>query len=231
MTTAETKINRVLIVDDDRLSADIMSELVLDAGFEPVIYTHGFDDISVLLNTVREEADAAICDHRLSYKQPAHFNGAEAVAEMFQSKIPALLVTQYINTDAHLSIRRWRRQVPVLLSRDEADPDRIREGLGGCAKEIQGQYLPGRRPWRTLIEAERISDEAGEKVVEARVFAWNPYRVVRFPLSLIPPELQDHLVPGTFLFAMVNIGSKHEEDLYFFDFEPAPEPVTEESLG
>jgi hypothetical protein len=209
--------------------ADAMGELVRDAGFEPVVLKPPFGHVRDLLRNVRQQADAAVCDHRL--RGLASFSGARAVASLVDEKVPAVLVTQYIDIDADVSIRRWRHRVPVLLSRGDADPDRIREGLGDCIREIRGEYLPGRRPWRVLIQIDGLSNESGERVAEARIPSWNPHRVVRFPLALVPPALRDRVVSDAFLFAMVNIGAEKAEDLYFHDFEAAPDPTPEESLG
>ncbi|SRR6266545_2038898 len=229
MVVAEHEIHRVAIVDDNLADADVMGELVREAGYEPVVLPPPFGDVHSLVKVVRKRANAAICDHRL--RGLAHFSGAEAVAELVGVNIPAVLVTQYVDIDADVSIRRWRNHIPVLLSRDEADSDQIAKGLDDCAREINGQYLPGRRSWRTLIQVDGTSDESGEKVVEARVPSWNPHKVIRFPMTLVPPELRDRIVEDAYLFAMVNIGAERAEDLYFSDFEVAPNPAPEESLG
>jgi CheY-like chemotaxis protein len=229
MTVAERAIQRVAIVDDNPSHAQAMGELVLDAGFEPVVLRPPFGQVDELLGRVRQQADAAICDHRLWGL--ARFSGAEAVATLVEEKVPALLVTQYIDIDADVSIRRWRYHIPVLLSRDDADSDRIKSGLGDCMREIQGEYLPGRRPWRVLIQIEWLTEESGDRVVDARVPSWRPNTVVRFPLDLVPCALRDGVVQGAFLLAMVNIGAEKGEDLFFQDFEAAPDPAPEESLG
>lgn len=229
MVVAEPQIRRVAIVDDNMNDADTMGVLIRDAGFEPVVLRPPFGAVEDLLRSVQEQADAAVCDHRL--RGLAQFSGAQAVASLVTERIPAVLVTQYIDTDSDVRIRLWRHRIPIVLSRDDADPERLREGLSDCLREIRGEYPPGRRPWRVLIEIDGLSDEAGEKVVEARVPSWNPHKVVRFPLALIPPEIRDWIVPGECILAMVNIGSERAEDLYFSDFEVAPEPVPEESVG
>jgi hypothetical protein len=222
----------VAVIDDDRGAAEAMSEIVRDAGFDPFVVTgRRFEMVSDLVSHVQLNARAAVCDHRLRPRQLAAFDGAEAAVELMNVRIPSVLVTQYVDTDSHVSIRRWRRDIPVLLSRDDADSDRIKQGLDDCAREMMGEYLPGRRPWRTLIQVDGIDQESGEQVVEARVPAWNPLKVVRFPSSLLPHGLRAAIAPGTYLFAEVNIGAETEEELYFSEFEPAPDPVVEDSLG
>jgi CheY-like chemotaxis protein len=228
MIAVESGIHRVAIVDDDPSQAEVMSELILDAGYEPIILGPRFERVDELVSKIRQSADAAICDHRLQPRGFAGFNGAEAVAALFEVSIPSILVTQYIDIDADVSIRLWRRHVPVLLSRDEADPDRILQGLDECVRELRGEHLTSRRPWRALILVDEMNQESGEKVVDAHIPSWNPHQAVRFPAALVPPGLS--LAPGACLFAKVNIGADRAEDLYLFDFERAPEPEPEDVL-
>lgn len=223
------ELRRIAIVDDNLHEADAMSEIVRDAGYESVILQPPFDDVQDLLVNVQRQASAAICDHRLRGR--GRFTGAEAVACFTNVKFPALLVTQYIGSDADVSIRLWRHRIPVLLSRDEADSVRIAAGIEECIREIQGEYPRGRRPWRTMIQIDGTAEDTGERLVEARVLSWNPREVVRFPEALVPPDLRGLLVPDAYMFAMVNIGAERADDLFFYDFEAAPEPEGEESLG
>lgn len=229
MAVAEVEIQRVAVVDDDPSQAEVMSELLRDAGYEPVILPHRFDRVEELVGEIRQRAGAAICDHRLQPRGFARFYGAEAVAALTKECIPSLLVTQYI-IDADVSIRLWRQYVPVLLPRDDANPDRIIQGINECVQEIRGEFLSSRRPWRALIQVDEVSQESGERVVDAHVPSWNPHQAVRFPAALIPPPLQSNLARGVCLFAKVNIGASRAEDLYFFDFESAPNPDPEELL-
>ena len=230
MAIAEPKIHRVAVVDDKVADANYMSEFVRDAGYEPIVLAPPFGDLADLHGRMRDEAvDAVVCDHRLRGR--AHFTGAEAVADLVKRHVPAVLVTQYADTDAAVPIRYWRDRIPVLLSRDQADAESIREALAACAREIRGEYLPGRRPWRALLQVDGTSMDSGELAVEVRVLPWNPLEVVRFPAALVPPELQDRLVEGGYLFAQVNLGAERQEDLYFRDFEAAPDPDQDDGLG
>ena len=61
--------------------------------------------------------------------------------------------------------------------------------------------------------------------------SWNPYRAVRFPISLIPSDLHGKLAPDVALFAHVNIGAEKSDDLYFREFELAPEPDDDDGLA
>jgi CheY-like chemotaxis protein len=225
-------VRSVAVVDDDDQAAAAMGELILDAGFQPVIVAPEFRDLDRLIQSVEKHAEAAVCDHRLRHRSFAGFDGAEAAAGLFEREIPAILVTQYFDTDADVSIRLWRQWVPVLLTRDDAsDPDRIREGLHVTLEEIHGQFQQSRKPWRSLVEIDSVTTDSGMEVVDARIPQWNPDEVVRFPLKLIPEEMRGSLEPGSLLIANCNIGAASQEDLYFSDFALAPPPVAEDDLG
>lgn len=226
------EIKRVAVVDDDPTQAGVMSELVYDAGYEPVFLQPPFADTDELVRQVRDQAaNAAICDHRLRPRGFAAFDGASAVAALMIAKIPSLLVTQFLDIDSHVSIRRWRHHIPVLLTRDGADAESIFQGLKDCLRELGGEPAPDRRPWRVLIQVDEVDRETGDAVADVHIPSWNPHEAVRFPLDLVQPEsLRASVVPGAILLAHVNIGAERAEDLYFMTFETAPEPVSEGDL-
>jgi len=223
-------IKSIAIIDDDFLEADVTSITVQDAGFEPLIVRERFESEIALAAAIRERAQAAICDHRLSPRGYAQYYGASVVAELFRQGVPALLVTQFLNQDNAVSIRQHRRYIPVLLRRSEINDEQIKAGLVDCAKEIRGEFLPGRKPWRSLIRVESTGNEDNQSVVDVIIPSWNPKESLRFPASLVPEELRESLRPGLRLLAMVNIGAEKAEDLFFYDFELAPEPVPESEL-
>lgn len=224
-------IERVAIIDDDQHEANVMSVLVEDAGFKPKILENRFDSPRELAEAIRNEAQAAVCDHRLRHHDYARFDGAALVAQLYELRIPSLLVTQFINIDADVSIRRWRHRVPALLRRDEADSERIRQGLMVCFQELAGNPPPDRKPWRTMVRVEGIGRESGEDVIDAIVPSWNPREAVRFPCSLLPTQLRGDVQEGFRLLARVNIGAKDATDLFLYDFERAPEPDSDNGLG
>lgn len=232
---SDSQIEKVAVVDDDQTEAQLMSEIVQEAGFLPVPVlaterTDRFDNPSVLAAVIQDRAEAAVCDHRLRPLGYASFDGAQLVAELLVRKIPAVLVTTYLDIDADVSIRRWRDKIPVLLSRDEADPEHIREGLEACLSEIAGAVLAGRRPRRALIRVVDVTQESSETVVDAIVPQWNPNKGVRFPVTLLPRELHSEVAPGIRLLADVNIGARKAEELFFGNFDLAPEPARENDV-
>lgn len=224
---------KIAIVDDDQGLAETTGWEVEEAGYQPFFLFEGcFTDVNELVSIIVKNTQGAVCDHRLSNSGFANFYGAELVAALYERKLPSLLITQYTEMDTSLSIRRWRRKIPVLLSRDEADASNISKGIEDCRLELHGDIPSTRRPHRTIVRITNIDKESNERVVDAFVPGWNPHKAVRFPASLIPEEIRDYaLKPGVRLFAHVNIGADKSDDLYFDKFELAPEPDDDDGLA
>ena len=229
--SADTEIQRIAIVDDESTDAQIPGREVEAAGFEPIILKRHFRSIQELAAFIKAEAQGALCTHRLADYGFARFYGAKLVASLYDLKIPAVLITQYADLDKNVSIRKWRDKIPVLLNRDEADADTIKCGLEECLLELQGHFPEERIPYRVLLRITNIENQSDERVVDVIIPGWNPYRGVRFPVSLIPAELHEKLAPGVRLFARVNIGAARSDDLYFREFELAAEPDDDDGLA
>jgi hypothetical protein len=224
-------IQEIAIIDDESTDAQIPEREVEAAGFKPIIVNRSFRKIEELAAFIKAEAQAALCAHRLADYGFAHFYGAKLVASLYDLKIPAILITQYSDIDNDVSIRKWRDKIPVLLNRDEADAESIRRGIENCVLELLGRLPETRIPYRVLLRITNITDESGERVVDVIIPGWNLYRAVRFPVSLIPLVFHDKLTPGVRLFARVNIGAAKSDDLYFREFELAPEPDDDDGLA
>jgi hypothetical protein len=225
-------VKKVAIIDDDENAVEMAKLELLEAEFEPVPIDKGsFRGIQELVSLISTIADGAICDHRLGWAGFADFYGANLVALLYDRKLPAILVTQYVDIDEDVSIRRWRRKIPVLLSRDKTSSSVIKEGLTSCLLEFGGRIPHNRIPHRSMIRITGVSSESGEKVVDVIVPSWNPTRAVRFPVSIITPELHSQIKPGQRLIAYVNIGAEKSEDLYFDEFELAPLPEENDGLA
>ncbi len=224
-------IQRIAIVDNESTDAQIPEWEVEAAGFEPIIVNRSFKKIEELAAYIKAEAQGALCAHRLASYGLAHFYGAKLVASLYDLKIPAVLITQYADIDNDVSIRKWRDKIPVLLNRNEADADTIRRGIAKCASELEGNVPYTRRPHRVLLRITNITYESNEQVVDAIIPSWNPHWAVRFPVSLIPPDLHGMLAIDIAFFAQVNIGAEKSDDLYFREFELAPEPDDDDGLA
>jgi hypothetical protein len=228
------EIKRVAVLDDDESQAEITSLCLEEAGFEPVTVrapkpftTH--EELGAVLAGMNTQA--SVCDHRLTHRRFSTFNGASHVAFEYDRRFPSILVTQYVDIDSDVSIREHRRKIPVLLSRDSADPETLSMGLQLVVNELNGHLTSQRKPHLAIVRITDLGSESGQEVADAVVPSWNPHRAVRFPLSLIPKQLRPSAVPGARFIAHVNIGAEAAEALYFYGFSPAPEPNPEDGLG
>lgn len=222
---------KIAIIDDDKDLAELTAWEVEEAGYKPFLLNERhFFKVNDLVSLIREKTQGAVCDHRLMNSGFANFYGAELVANLYDLKFPSLLITQYTEMDTSFSIRKWRHKIPVLLSREEADASSIAKGIEDCILELSGKIPSTRKPRRTIVRITNIDKEYGEGVVDAFVPAWNPYKAVRFPISLIPENIKDLLKPNIRLFVHVNTGAEKSDDLYFEKFELAPEPDEDDGL-
>lgn len=231
-------LEQVAIINDDPSDRDVWSLQIEEAGYLPVIIEQptgrAFASVAELLDQVEGHAKWAVCDHRLSPRGMAQFYGAEAVALLNQRRrTPALLVTTWNKIDVDVSIRRYRSNVPILLSADEfQDPIIIRAQLRACSLEVIDGLIPAHRIARkTLIHVETRTTESGVDVVDAVIPGWNPNTKVRFPLELVERNLWDHVREGTYFLAYVNRGAEKEEDLFLERFELAPEVDPNDGLA
>ena len=228
----ETQEIKIAIVDDDADEAETAELELSEAGFESVVISgdrHFYQPEQLAQEIIESRAEAAICDHRLRPGGLANFDGAELAAVLFERKLPAVLITQYY-MDSDVSIRRWRRKVPVLMKRVDIDPEKVKEGLSRCKAEIDGYTPRDRKPYEALVHVDEVRNESDEKVIDDMVANWDPHQAVRLPVSLLPPYLQEDLYSGMWLLATVNVGAERPEDLYFEDIRPAPDPDPNDGL-
>ena len=123
---------------------------------------------------IKQNASGALCDHRLAFGSYASFQGAELVAFLYDIGFPALLVTQYSEIDADVSIRKWRKKIPTLISREEMSAEFIKIGFEKCLSELRGTKNTERIAHRTLLRVTGREYELGEEVVDVVIPGWNP---------------------------------------------------------
>lgn len=186
-----------------------------------------FENLDEMARRIAEQAQAAICTHRLSMLDGKELCGAQLVAFLYDLKIPALLVTQYSDIDKHMSIRKWKDKVPIVLHPREFEFETVQEYLEECAMELQGQPPEHRIPYRVLLLVHNVESAGEETAVDVEVGCWDHYHIVRLPLSLIPEHIRADIRCGTWLYADVNIKARYQEDLYFRNFELTSEPGDE----
>jgi hypothetical protein len=218
----------IAIVDDNAQAAQVVSYHVEDAGFIPWHFPGKGGTVENAVKKIKDNAEAAICDHRLSTLGFASFDGAELAARLIVENIPAVILSQFVDLDYGVSIRRWRANCPSLLTRDECRPETIKDALELCRREMNGEIVSGRRKHRTLVRIVDKQNEGEEQVIDAILPAWNRLRAVRFPATLVPVDLHPLLEKGEYLIAYVNLAATRPQDLFFRDFEK-PLPLDESS--
>jgi hypothetical protein len=217
--------NKIIVVDDEKDFAETVAWEVKDAGYEPVLIVEGsFQRIDDLMSQIPEDTYGVLCDHRLGKSGLASFYGSDLVAALYDRKIPALLDTQFYDMDSDVSIRKWRHKIPVLLNKDDVVASTIEQGMRICLLEFDGNVSSDRKPYRNIVRLVDVGQESGEEVVDVIISSWNPHKAVRLPLSLIREWILDFQPKlGNRLIANVNSGAENPEDLYFTNFEIAPE--------
>jgi len=220
----DLNIKKVAIIDDDDMEIEIAKMYLAELDLEPVILEGPFDSVDILANLIKETADAALCDHRLITNAYANFSGASLVAKLYELKIPAVLITQFYDMDTDSSIRQWREFIPVLLSRDEASSEKYFESFLACYNELEKRRPPSRQYRRAILKIVGLSGSGNDTVVDAIIPGWNMKHAVRFPISLISKELVPFLKVDQRFLAKMNIGTTNPDELFFSDFEKAPEP-------
>jgi len=214
---------RIAIIDDNYDARRLASIEVRDAGYDYFFPDSVPQEVSDMAYLIKQNASGALCDHRLAFGSYASFQGAELVAFLYDIGFPALLVTQYSEIDADVSIRKWRKKIPTLISREEMSAESIKIGFEKCLSELRGTKNTERIAHRTLLRVTGREYESGEEVVDVVIPGWNPQKAVRFPLSLINSDIRDKVQLECRLFAHINIGANDSEDLFFENFEIAPE--------
>lgn len=213
-TPIELDISRVKIVDDNKHARKSLSFIVSDINWEPVEELGPIFNLDEFVSSSMQTVDAVICDHKLTTY--AKFTGAQAVAEFYQHKFPALLYTAWSRADL-VYMRLFRRFIPVVLNPGEANPETIVEGFKICKRELAGEFASNRKPWRTLIRV--VDMDIDTKSFFVVLPFWNSSEVIRLPLEIAPVPLRGKLALGFRFHAKVNLGTEDQNDLYFEAFE------------
>jgi hypothetical protein len=222
----------VAIIDDDPSAAKVTQMVVEDAGLQPWLIERDPSlqrlskerAMKSVARGILQNAESAVCDHRLRPQGFAKFDGAELVAFLIGKRFPAVLISQFVDQDYDVSIRHWRAKLPSVITRDEFRADTLLAALRMCRSEIDGELTPQRRPHRVLIKIVDIQNEANQRVVDAIVPSWSRQTAVRFPFAIVPPRLHRRLEKEGYLIAQVNLGANRPEDLFFDKFEIPPTP-------
>ncbi|WP_306326748.1 hypothetical protein [Streptomyces venezuelae] len=215
----------VAIIEDEAVNRRATGWIVEEADFTPVPVSRIPASLDELFAEIEDKAVAVLCDHRLGRGGNVSYYGAEVVARSNRRKIPAVLLTSYANSDENSSIRRWRSDIPMLLSRGaDTAPERLAEAFALAGEECRGIYSEARRPYRVIVRIQSCRYGPEGVVAECVVTAWQPRTTVDVPASMITECLNmpiERLV-GKRLSADVNIYSPTAGELYFSDFKMGP---------
>jgi len=211
-----SNINRIAVIDDDDSSRDLLGYPIADANMKPIYQNDPVSNLNTYLTGLNNRVDAIVSDHHLK-KKTNYFpiNGAEFSSICYQRKIPCLLVTKYEQPEI-LEIRKYRENIPVVLTPDEYYTDSLILGLEKCIKEFKGIITPERKSWRTLV---RIDDVETNLNVYVIVPGWNSQEAIALNMNNLPDKLQKCIKPEMRLFVRVNIGNENPNELFFKDWE------------
>lgn len=226
-------INNVAVIDDVPDAALAIIHALEDVDIKAFLVEQ-CDSAEELVQNIIDTSDAAIFDHRLSYGGFANVTGAELAAMVIRKGHPAILVTQYMDQEADVSIRKHREDLPIVLRRQDADePHEIMAAFQRCIDEMKNGPVGPRTPQRTLLKVQDVVQlGAGETVIDATVHGWKSQQsAVRFPRSLMPEAMWGRIAKGISLAVTTNIRADEQGELYFKNFEILEEPDPEDGLG
>lgn len=213
-------------VEDDR---EMTTFAIQAAGFVPITMPP-MPNVDKALGWMKLNAQALVSDHNLRWGNAAPFSGAELARRCNNEGIPAVLVTGYVS-DTLTSIREHRRGVPEVVLRAELDGDRLSHALEAVCDEL-GTGPPKRRePRRALVRVDRVNP--GTQQIDVVISQWDPRIKVSLPARMLGPHnLPDNLeaLIDRRFFAIVNTGAEAEQELYFDQFEEAPDEPDEDAL-
>lgn len=213
---ATRSFKRIKVIDDDPAVREGYGTLVEISEREPVIEDGPLGTLEgYLARTVN--ADAAISDHRLRPRNYAYFDGIELVAAWYKRGTPALLCTTFDKSNV-IPFRKWRPWVPIVMSAADLNPDSLVDSLELVAREIEGDFLAPRRPWRAQVHFVEVDRETS--TAYAKVPGWSQ-EALAFRLHDLPATLQAELTtqPDYRCHAKANLGAEAGDDLYVMDWE------------
>jgi len=219
--------SRVTVIDDDEDGCEELMDILSDFQFEPNAVRGSFDDRLGDLVAEIEAGDPSfvICDNRLQARQMAQFHGIEVVKVLVARQRPAMLLTMYGSPD-RLKLRPSRFEVPVIVHRDTFAGERLSEYYEVCRREIAADPVDHRKPHRSLIRIDNIA--RAERQIDVVIPGWRPEHAVPIPFECVAEELHDVIGCGTYLLGDVNIGSHHEDELFFHNVNEIVPPPKED---
>lgn len=208
-------IERALIVDDEPEARTSYEYLIEDMGIKPHQVTQGLhENLQPFLSSIRPN-DVILCDFHLKKHSYAPCNGDQLLARCFRAGFAGVLYTSL----SEPPIRRDHlRYIPGLVRTLYLSPDDLLRAWLRCWQEMDGDFEPARRGWRTLVRIDSVERE--HRCFYAVVPSWNVRRKVRIYFDNLPGGVQRLIEPNRQLHAVVNTGAERARDLFFDSWEP-----------
>lgn len=171
-------------------------------------------DVESFISQLRT-SDVVICDYHLR-KQSGYAicDGDRLVAECYKATVPGVLCTTFTDT----ALRRdYIRYIPGLIKDNTPGPEDLIEAWDRCLGELDGNFEPWRKPWRTLVRVDEI--DPARKLVYVVVPPWRARQKIRIDMDSLPPEILERIQPDRRFHAKVNTGAERAEHLFFDDWE------------
>ena len=220
VTLLDRKINKIHVIDDDTDSRESYGLTVEEMEVETVLQNDRVDNIDTFLLTIGNQ-DAVVSDHHLK-KSSSYFpvNGANFIYRCYEKHVPSVLVTKYEMASYH-EIRPFKRNIPVVLTPEQFNPDTLIKALELCVSEFKGNLSQTRKTWKTLVRFDDVlRDEANNKTVAMAILpSWNRNLVINLKMIELPDEIQKIAEPDLRLYAYVNIDAEDPYELYFQNWE------------
>jgi uncharacterized protein YkuJ len=207
-------IDKVCVIDDDEDFRSELEETITDANLSAVPQELPIQDAKSFLDLILDRCQAVVSDHNLM-QRGRYFpvNGAEFVSMCYSRRLPALLITRIEQPNSE--IRRYRRNIPVVVNPEEFDPEVLIHSLDICLQEFDLKFAASRKPWRTLIRV----DEVDGNNINVIIPGWDQNEKIAINMADLPFDIQKDLYPDKRMHAKVNIGAECRDELYFFDWE------------
>lgn len=212
-----SEVQRICLVDDSPSSLESYGYTVEDAELEPLPLAGELGTLEDAFARGFRGADAGLSDFELHTHSYASFNGAELVARWYKDGFPGILCTRYEKAQIE-RIRPLRRWIPVLLKPDDLNPDSLMQGLELSLKELHGDFMATRRPWRTQVHF-LYKDPDTFDTFFAEVPGWSVNEILKIRLHDLPQPLRSQVRDEFRCHAYANIGTGESEELFLSDWE------------
>lgn len=216
----DREISKIHVIDDDSDSRESYGLTVDEIEVETILQNDRVDNINTFLLSIGIH-DAVVSDHHLK-KSSSYFpiNGANFVSQCYEKHIPSVLVTKYEMASYH-EIRPYKKNIPVVLTPDQFNPDNIINALEQCINEFKGILSQTRKTWKTLVRFDDvIRDEHSNKLIAMAILpSWNKDLVINLKMMELPEEIRAIAEPELRLYAHVNIDAEDPYELYFQNWE------------